>query len=277
MNPKNLSLVGPPHRRSPRNLSACVWLANRQLPGSSAWSLPTSRPCTHGGLVHTSARSFLFIWHAFHRLQSPYGSSRASRRARSRHLLRLAANKLASSRSGHGHLVGAVAYLHTQTSTLPRGSRCLSRPSRRLLAPTNTNWLCSTLLLFRCAGLQVRGHKKPRRPQRHIGTALRNVLRSSSALPWLLDVAPFPSRRRFLTVVNASLVQRTSNYTTSSLDKANRRAQAGRQPSGVGRLKVRLACVERATIMRTGSLWLVFISMCTRCGGTHTKSPAWAS
>lgn len=53
--------------------------------------------------------------------------------------------------------------------------------------------------------------------------------------------------------------------------------QRGCQPAGVGRLKVRLACVERATTMRTGSVWLVFISTCTRCGGTHTKSPACAS
>jgi hypothetical protein len=46
--------------------------------------------------------------------------------------------------------------------------------------------------------LTVRGHKKPRRRKWHIGTVglrLGNALRSHSALPWLLDVAPFPCRR----------------------------------------------------------------------------------
>ena len=55
------------------------------------------------------------------------------------------------------------------------------------------------------------------------------------------------------------------------------RYSAGSQPSGVGRLKVSAACVERATTIRTGSSLDMFISTCTTCGGTQTKSPAFAS
>ena len=118
------------------------------------------------------------------------------------------------------------------------------------------------------------GHKKPRRPQRHIGTGAQERLAFRFGAALAPRCCPFPVSST-VAVVNAPLAQRNSHYTASA--RRSNRLQRGCQPAGVGRLNVRLACVERATTMRTGSLALVFISTCTMCGGTHTKSPACAS
>ena len=64
----------------------------------------------------------------------------------------------------------------------------------------NFEFLCSTLLLFRCVfgafeSGELQGIKNPEGPTAH-RDALWNDQRSSSALRWLLDVAPFPSHRR---------------------------------------------------------------------------------
>lgn len=99
--------------------------------------------------------------------------------------------KIASTRFGTRPPLGAVTLpLHTlRPATASRSATGPSRRSRRSPAATNTNWLCSTLLLFRCAGLQLRGHKKPRRPSgtsgRRYGTSYVPVRRclGSSMLP----------------------------------------------------------------------------------------------
>lgn len=155
---------------------------------------------------------------------------------------------------------------------------------------------CSGAVARQRFGDDMRRAQKTRLPRGTSGTALRNDRRSNSALAWLLDVAPFPSHRR------SRLLMRRSRNAPATIRHApahGKRAQAGGsvrgarpetgvtpsrafshgwspgfrgaaetqaggcQPSGVGRLKVRLACVERATTMRTGSVWLMFISTWT--------------
>ena len=89
------------------------------------------------------------------------------------------------------------------------------------------------------------------RERRYCGTTC-----SSSALPWLLDVAPFPSRRRSRLLMRHS---RSASATIrhprrASNQPTNQAYSGGCQPPGVGRLNVSAACVERATTMRTGSV-----------------------
>jgi hypothetical protein len=140
--------------------------------------------------------------------------------------------------------------------------------------------LCSTLLLFRCIrGGESRGTKNPT-ATRHIGNCAsgNELFRFGAGLA--PRCCPFPVSST-VTVVNASLAQRISHYTGSSINPASAcappAAQVGCHPSGVGRLKVNASWLDRATTIRTGSAGETFISMCTRCGGTQTKSPACAS
>src|SRR5919199_3019382 len=124
-------------RESPRNLSAKLspYDSTTSAPKSIGTSAPQpARIRTHGGRVHTSSRSLL----------------------------------LSGTLSTETHFVRAFSFQHS-AGLVPHDikpadcSRLLARPKR----------LCSTLLLFRCArGSSFEGHKKPRRPGRHIGTAL---------------------------------------------------------------------------------------------------------
>jgi len=133
------------------------------------------------------------------------------------------------------------------------------------------------------------GQQKSRRPHGASGTALTGTVCSISALSLAPRCCPFPVSST-VAVVNAPLAQRITHYIASpkSTQTGPRLGQArvpgqltvyysGCQPSGVGRLNVSAACVERATTIRTGSSCDMFISTCTRCGGTHTKSPVCAS
>src|SRR5712692_3553687 len=95
--------------------------------------------------------------------------------------------------------------LHLRRSCFTPRASVPSLPLARLSTENHSSkQLLGKMSLLHSALVQVlgagkpsrRGHKKPRRPSRHIGTALGNELRSSSALPTLLDVAPFPSHRR---------------------------------------------------------------------------------
>jgi hypothetical protein len=278
---KSLSLVGPPRGGLQGIEVHAVWLAARQLPAGSLCfkavsGLPTSRPCTHGGrLVHTSSRSSTLVLARFSTDQ--LGVTRrahAGRQVATRH----------PPPGGRSSRRGPAAAT-SRRPCLPRGSDPppASRRARPVppVAPIAHDNLLE-LALLHSALVQVRGARDAKgikNPEGLSGTSGRRYGTLCVPVRRCLGSSMLPLSRLVdgLTVVNASLAQRTSNYTACPLDKANERAQAGCQPSGVGRLKVRLACVERATTMRTGSLWLVFISTCTRCGGTHTKSPVWAS
>ena len=92
---------------------------------------------------------------------------------------------------------GGCNHLHTSRFLLTSGTCFLTDllPAPLFQGRAETS-LCSTLLLFRYRpSSRGDGHKKARRLERHIGTVglrLGNALRSLWALPWLLDVAPFP-------------------------------------------------------------------------------------
>src|SRR6266851_10506391 len=88
---------------------------------------------------------------------------------------------------------GGLVHTSRFCSFSSSGTSIHRKPSFQLLG---TMSLLHSALVQVLRGGSSRGHKKPRRPSRHIGTALGNELRSSSALPTLLDVAPFPSHRR---------------------------------------------------------------------------------
>ena len=124
-----------------------------QQPCSSAAELPTSRPCTHGGRCsHLCAFLPLFLA----RLSTdpvlrcssralPHAPGRGTRRSP-------CSEKVASTRFGTRPPVGAVTYLSTHSDQpLPRGNHW-SEPAGHADRPRRPtrNWLCSTLLLFRC-------------------------------------------------------------------------------------------------------------------------------
>ena len=123
---------------------------------------------------------------------------------------------LNSTYGGLVHTSRCSSFSSSGTSVFTEKPFFLSCLSKNVSAP-----LCS------CSGAQgrsSRGHKKPRRPSRHIGTALGNELRSSSALPTLLDVAPFPSHRR------SRLLMRHSR---NALVTIRHRRQPGNRLNGV--------------------------------------------
>ncbi len=103
-------------------------------------------------------------------------------------------------------------------------SSSLTATSRSVSAP-----------LFSCSGARgciFEGHKKPRRPERHIGTRCgtayvpdRRYLGSS--------MLPLSRLVDGVTVVNASLSQRISDYTASAAERANRqRIKPAASPPG---------------------------------------------
>ena len=136
--------------------SKCIvvsWLS-RQLPAPlfSAAELPTSRPCTHGGRCsHLCAFLPLFLAR-FPQIQSLVARrALCSTRQVAATPFRLAAQRpprrgsaTATCRRRHLPLHALRPAAASRSATVP------SRRSRRSPTATNTNWLCSTLLLFRC-------------------------------------------------------------------------------------------------------------------------------
>ena len=154
-------------------------------------------------------------------------------------------------------------------------ARCFKQiPHRFPLFQEQQHGLCSTLLLFRC--VISPGIKNPTRR-----VAGRDHLKASnqftSGLALTRPILPLSRRLRRSRLLTRRFHSATFTIGTPARAGNGVRPQVGRQPSGVGRLNVSAACVERATTMRTGSVFDAFISTCTTCGGTHTKSPACAS
>jgi hypothetical protein len=146
------------------------------LLGSSLPARCVSKPsadCRPAGRAPTEVVSFtplrvpqLLFWHAFPQTSSVSLVARTPG-ARSRRATRLLADaRLAEVRPRPPR--GARACLAAQTRRPPRGARALCRLSRRLPTTTCSNWLCSTLLLFRCS--HVTGSDVARRKSR---TSLR--------------------------------------------------------------------------------------------------------
>ncbi len=168
---------------------------------------------------------------------------------------------------------GGFLYFRLSRSLLSMARFSADPTALRMLLPSvmDSAPLCS------CSGAQK---TRPMLPSGRSGYLKQSHQFTSGFLPRLLDLAPFPSARR------SRLLRRHSRSATCTIRHRSPTrqlrhsaglSQPGRQPSGVGRLKVSACCVDRATTICTGSLWLVFISTCTTFGGTQTKSPAWAS
>jgi hypothetical protein len=151
----------------------------------------------------------------------------------------------------------------------------LARTAENLSFLPKGSLLHSALVQVPILGPQSKGTKNPETDLAAARDRAQELMFRFSACLGSSILAPFPSRRRSRLLRRCSC-SATSTIRHSMLCNNSGRTQAGFQPSGVGRLNVRLACVERATTMRTGSVWLAFSSTWTTCGGTQTKSPACA-